>query len=148
MSIFCTAHPNRFQELLKYMSDVRLSAKRNPGLGWKLYDEQLRLRKAVNPESSWGLVDMEISLMYMVNSNNNVANVNDVSPGYRSGSVNMNLSRRLKCYEFNYEGKCSKQVCQYKCILICAFIAMEDTQCFSVKQASSAHLWALDSHGH
>jgi hypothetical protein len=118
MSIFCTAHPNRFQELLKYMSDVRLSAKRNPGLGWKLYDEQLRLRKAVHPESSWGFVDMELWLMYMVNSNNNVANVNDVSPGYRSGSVNMNLSRRLKCYEFNYEGKCSKQVCQYSHLCI------------------------------
>ena len=100
------------------MSDVRLSAKRNPGLGWKLYDEQLRLRKAVHPESSWGFVDMELWLMYMVNSNNNVANVNDVSPGYRSGSVNMNLSRRLKCYEFNYEGKCSKQVCQYSHLCI------------------------------
>ena len=61
---------------------------------------------------------MELWLMYMVNSNNNVANVNVVSPGYRSGSVNMNLSRRLKCYEFNYEGKCSIQVCQYSHLCI------------------------------
>jgi hypothetical protein len=48
----------------------------------------------VHPERSWGFVDMELWLIYMVNSNNNVANVKDVSPGYRSGSVNMNLSRR------------------------------------------------------
>jgi hypothetical protein len=42
----------------------------------------------VHPERSWGFVDMELWLIYMVNSNNNVANVNVVSPGYRSGSVN------------------------------------------------------------
>jgi hypothetical protein len=118
MSIFCTAHPNRFQELATYMLDGRLGAKRNPELGWKLYDEQLKLRKAVNPESSWSLVDMEHWLMYMTNNNNNIANANVVSPGYRSGSVNMNLSRRLKCYEFNYEGKCSKQECQYSHLCI------------------------------
>jgi hypothetical protein len=28
-SIYCLAHPNRFHELLKYLSDVRLGAKRN-----------------------------------------------------------------------------------------------------------------------
>jgi len=37
---------------------------------------------------------------------------------------------------------------KYANILICAFIAMEGTQCFSVKQASSAQLWVLDSHDH
>jgi hypothetical protein len=39
MSIFCTAHPNRFQESLKYMSDVRFGAKRNPGLDWFILTE-------------------------------------------------------------------------------------------------------------
>jgi hypothetical protein len=34
---------------------------------------------------------------------------------------------------------------KYANILICAFIAMEGTQWFSVKQASSAQLWVLDS---
>lgn len=37
---------------------------------------------------------------------------------------------------------------KYADTLIYAFIAMEGTQCFSVKQASSAQLWVLDSHGH
>lgn len=37
---------------------------------------------------------------------------------------------------------------KYADTLICAFIAMEGTQWFSVKQASSAQLWVLDSHGH
>jgi len=37
---------------------------------------------------------------------------------------------------------------KYANILIYAFIAMEGTQWSSVKQASSAQLWVLDSHGH
>ena len=49
ISIYCSAHENRVQELLTYMSDVRLGAQRSSSLGWKPYDEQYRLRKARNP---------------------------------------------------------------------------------------------------
>ncbi|VDI73210.1 Hypothetical predicted protein [Mytilus galloprovincialis] len=37
-SIYCNLHPGRFQELLKYMSIIRLGAKRCNNLGWKHYD--------------------------------------------------------------------------------------------------------------
>ena len=35
-SIFCSAHPSRFQELLKYLSNIRLGSQRFQGIGWKL----------------------------------------------------------------------------------------------------------------
>jgi hypothetical protein len=36
--------PNKGQEYLKYMSNVRLAASRRSGTGWAAYDEQYRLR--------------------------------------------------------------------------------------------------------
>ena len=43
-SIYCSAHPEKIQDLLKYMSMVRLGVSRCANLGWKMYDEQFRLR--------------------------------------------------------------------------------------------------------
>ena len=42
-SIYCSAHPDRFNELLKYMyiHIIRLDAERS-SLGWRYYDEQFR----------------------------------------------------------------------------------------------------------
>ncbi|CAG2196193.1 unnamed protein product [Mytilus edulis] len=104
-SIYCNLHPGRFQELLKYMSTIRLGAKRCNNLGWKLYDEQFRLRKAFDPTGSWATVDSELWLIYI---NDSTENKNG------STSVNLNTSSNLKCYTFNYEGSCFKQSCFYK----------------------------------
>ena len=111
ISVYCMAHPSRCQELLKYMSDVRLGAKRNNGLGWKFYDEQYRLRKQANPASSWSLVDVELWLLYMAYSY--TPNSSLAFAGYRSYSLNGNLNKRLKCYAFNHEGKCYRPLCPY-----------------------------------
>jgi len=62
-SIYCGIHVNQFQDLLKYMSMVRLGASRTMGLGWKSYDEQFRLRKTQNPSSSWSIIDQELWLL-------------------------------------------------------------------------------------
>lgn len=43
MCIFCSAHPGKVNEFLKYMHLIRLGAKRYP-FGWQSYDEQFRLR--------------------------------------------------------------------------------------------------------
>jgi hypothetical protein len=67
-SIYCSAHPEKFQDLLKYMSMVRLGASRCANLGWKMYDEQFRLCTAQDPASSWSLVDYELWLIYMNNN--------------------------------------------------------------------------------
>ncbi|CAG2258146.1 unnamed protein product [Mytilus edulis] len=81
VSVYCTVHSGRLQELLKYMSVVRLGAKRNPNnLGWKLYDEQFRLRKALDPASSWAIVDSELWLLYMADSSG-TQNLEVVSSG-------------------------------------------------------------------
>ncbi|XP_063423641.1 uncharacterized protein LOC134707625 isoform X3 [Mytilus trossulus] len=104
-SIYCTLHPGRFQELLKYMSVIRLGAKRCNNLGWKLYDEQFRLRKAFDPTGSWAVIDSELWLIYMNDSTES-----------KNGSTSTNLytASNLKCYTFNYEGSCSKQPCFYR----------------------------------
>ena len=70
-SMYCSsAHPEKIQGLLKYMSMVRLGASRCANLGWKMYDEQFRLRKAQDPASCWSLVDYELWLIYMYMNNN------------------------------------------------------------------------------
>lgn len=99
-SIFCSTHVNRFQELLKYMYDIRLGAKRCMSLNWKTYDEQYRLRKARNPDTLWSEVDVELWLVYM--SSNQPTNVQPVSN-----------NSRLRCYNFNYNGKCYRKFCSY-----------------------------------
>ncbi|CAC5421071.1 unnamed protein product [Mytilus coruscus] len=113
VSVYCTVHSGRLQELLKYMSVVRLGAKRNPNnLGWKLYDEQFRLRRALDAASSWAIVDPELWFLYMADSSG-TQNLGVVSSGYNAFSANRNLNRRLKCYAFNYNGKCFNSFCQY-----------------------------------
>ncbi|CAC5389834.1 unnamed protein product [Mytilus coruscus] len=88
------AHVCRLQELLKYVSVVRLGAKRNLNiLGWKLYDEQFRLRKALDPASSWAIVDPELWLLNMADSNG-THNSGVVSSRYNAFSANRNLNRR------------------------------------------------------
>lgn len=102
-SIFCTIHTTRFQELLKYMSDVRLGAYR--GANWKQYDEQYRLRKALNPLSSWAEVDVELWLIYMSGH---------VESSPRNAfTANYSQNKKLRCYSYNYDGQCFKTLCQY-----------------------------------
>lgn len=105
-SIYCSTHPNRFQELLKYMHVVRLGADRS-ATGWKLYDEQFRLRKAQDPASSWAQVDYELWLFYMQGST-------FYSSNYTSLSQPLQVhNNKLKCYAFNYSGRCYKQMCTF-----------------------------------
>lgn len=104
-SVYCTAHPNRFQELLKYMYIIRLGTEQFSGLGWKVYDEQYRLRKARNPASSWATVDLELWLLHM--NANTGASVNQQSLVLNNGNFN------LKCYSFNYTSRCYRQSCPY-----------------------------------
>ena len=60
-SIFLGAHPNRCQELLKYMHFIRAAASRFPSSkGWLDYDEQFRLRQQEHPERSWAVIDSEL----------------------------------------------------------------------------------------
>jgi len=97
LSIYCSAHPDKFHDLLKYMNTIRLGAKQST-IGWRLYDEQFRLRKAQNPTSSWANIDTELWLLYMHGA---------MSP------VLPTISKVNKCYGFNYNGVCGKQTCHY-----------------------------------
>ncbi|CAG2229749.1 unnamed protein product [Mytilus edulis] len=101
----------RLQELLKYMSVVRLGAKRNPNnLGWKLYDEQFRLRKTLDPASSWAIVDPELWLLYMADSIG-TQNLEVVSSGYNTFSANRNVIkyRNLVAREIGHGYKSAKK---------------------------------------
>jgi hypothetical protein len=58
MGIMLEKWPNKGQEYLKYMCNVRFAADRGSGTGWVLCDEQYRLRKVRYLFSSWGELDM------------------------------------------------------------------------------------------
>jgi len=110
ISIYCSVHQGRFQELLKYMQIIRLGAKRTQGLNWKNYDEQFRLRKFQNPSSSWADIDTELWLLYMqVPGNTFPIHGNAPNPKY-----SQNAGGLLKCYAFNYQGSCTQTSCVYK----------------------------------
>ena len=103
MSVYCSIHTTKFQELLKYMNSIRLGAKRCSGDDWLSYDQQYRLKKAKDPSSSWSTIDYELWLIYMQ------------SASLASGTIqNINRASTLKCYSFNYNGVCSKFPCFYQ----------------------------------
>ncbi|XP_033733377.1 uncharacterized protein LOC117322521 isoform X2 [Pecten maximus] len=100
VSIFSAAHPERFQELLKYVQTIRLGASRCTGLGWRSYDEQFRLRRSQDPSSSWAMVDSELWLIYMSASS---AATRDNKP----------YSIVQKCFDYNFQGLCTRNPCNY-----------------------------------
>ena len=61
-SVYCQVHTHKFQDLLKYMCNIRIAAKRcsQYNFGWKQYDEQFRLKLAQSPTSSWANIDLEL----------------------------------------------------------------------------------------
>lgn len=98
-SIYLAAHPEKNQDVLKYMNTIRTGAKRHGGMGWKSYDEQFRLRLASNQSyMSFGKIDYELWLLYM-------NTVEEVSNHRLSSGKN-------KCYDFNYKF-CTRVVCPY-----------------------------------
>lgn len=98
-SIFLSGHPERSQELLKYMSNIRTAASRHSGLGWKHYDQQFRLRLADDPAGiSFANIDSELWLMYVG------------SQSRPSEQVTMTLK---KCFDFNYK-VCGRVQCPYR----------------------------------
>lgn len=108
MAIFTQRH-DRGQELLKYMSVVRLAAKSFRGIGWKSYDEQFRLRQARQPERSWAVVDGELWLTCLTTSMS------------RSGDLltqNKTFGAKGGCYDYNFKGFCQRTNCGYvhKCL--------------------------------
>lgn len=101
-SIYSSVHPEKFQDLLKYMQTIRLGASRTPGMGWRSYDEQFRLRLGTDPGRSWATVDNELWLIYMY------------APSSTTGSSQtVGKQGTLKCYDFNYQGSCSRHPCSY-----------------------------------
>ena len=71
---------------------MRLGAKRSQG--WNNYDEQYRLRKAQDPSSSWATIDQELWLLYLYSA--------------PAGSNVQPSSSSHKCYNYNYQGSCTK----------------------------------------
>ncbi|CAC5402846.1 unnamed protein product [Mytilus coruscus] len=116
ISVYCLAHPEKFQELLKYTNNIRIAAKRcgSYSIGWKQYDEQFRLKISQNPTASWADIDLELWLMYI--SQNNNATESTVRSIY-------------KCYAFNYNGSCTRFNCTYSHSCIRCFAAHPLVSC-------------------
>ena len=107
ISIYSSAHPSKYQALLKYMHTVRLGATRVRGLAWEIYDEQFRLKRSMDLTTCWDAVDQELWLLYMVGGYNNE---------FQSSSTVFNNYRPSfnKSYNFNLKGICERNPCNYK----------------------------------
>lgn len=104
-SIYLSAHPEKSQDLIKYMHTIRTGAKRHHGMGWKLYDQQFRLRLATDPSAgSFGQIDNELWLMYMASSSLPFDQL-------RGSNQNSRISK-LKCYDYNFR-QCVRDHCSY-----------------------------------
>ena len=107
ISIYSSAHPSKYQGLLKYMHTVRLGATRVRGLAWKIYDEQFRLQMSMDSTTCWDDVDQKLWLLSMVGGcKNEFHSSYSVLKNYRP-SIN-------KCYNFNFKGICERKPCNYK----------------------------------
>lgn len=102
ISTFTSVHASKFQDMLKYMHNVRTGA--DMSLGWKSYDEQFRLKVALDPSKSWALVDTELWVMYIVGGQHS---------SLVSGGNNGN-----KCYSFNFQGFCFKKQCVMNLVVL------------------------------
>ena len=100
-SIYCNAHPLKFQDLLRYIHCIRLVSKRCSG-GWKAYDKQFRVRMTQDPSSSWAVIDPELWLIYMKNL-----------PSAYGNNFSTNQNRTYKCYNFNYSDNCTNHACAF-----------------------------------
>ncbi|XP_056003510.1 uncharacterized protein LOC125663021 [Ostrea edulis] len=101
-AIYLKEHPAKNIDLLKYIQTVRMGAGRGYKW-WYEYDIQYRLRKVNDPGSSWGEVDSELWLMYMTPS----------SVETHTLSLKQAPAAAGKCYDFNFQGSCSKFPCFY-----------------------------------
>lgn len=100
ISIFISAHPDKTQELLKYMHLIRLAESRSAN-DWLSYDQQYRLRKAYNPTTSWSDLDNELWGLYMTPTQ------------YHATTFNSSVVQKGKCFEYNNNGFCNKNPCIY-----------------------------------
>lgn len=106
-SIYCSAHVQKVQGLLKYMNTVRLLENRcgTNNFGWKQYNEQFMLKMAEIVNANWADVDVELWLLYI--------NPHNVDQSFTSNMI-------YKCYAFNYNGVCNEQNCTYShCCIRC-----------------------------
>jgi hypothetical protein len=90
ISIYLERFPNRSQELLKYLRDVRLAATRSDS--WWKYDEQFRQVQSNNPSRSWGTIDLELWLLYV---NGQSPRVPDFAGQTRSTAYNSKTTSQI-----------------------------------------------------
>ena len=105
--------PNKGQEYLKYMCNVRFAADRGSGTGWVLCDEQYRLRKVRYLFSSWGELDMVLWFLYVTTQDKTCPNPNtnssDGNPSFQRkapfSAGNRGPQKVRTCWGFN-KGNC------------------------------------------
>ena len=65
-SVFLSVHPEKTQDLLKYMHVVRMAAARFGGRGWLEYDRQFRMRQRSHPSRSLAVINSELWAMFVI----------------------------------------------------------------------------------
>ena len=98
-SIYLAVHSNKAQQIIKYISDIRLFASK--GGNFIKYDEQFRLRLALDKSLDWDKIDSELWLQYSMQS----------KQGTQLGGNNQ--QGHNLCYTYNFQGACFKQGCPY-----------------------------------
>ena len=67
-SVFIDFHPQRAQEMLKYIQIIRSAAIRFGSIGWRLYDSHFRMRQQRNPQNLWFTIDSELWFLFVVSN--------------------------------------------------------------------------------
>ena len=127
-SVYLQVHPQRAQDMLKYMYVIRTAASRFGGWGWKTYDQQFRMRQQHHPHRSWALLDAELWSMYVGSQPQRPLGGSSKST-YHNASLNNAVGQSGKkvfqqpwwssaasqklCFDFN-KGQCRKKNCQFK----------------------------------
>lgn len=103
-SIFLVKSPERVQELLKYINNVRSAYTSFGGYGWRNYDIQFRLRQARDPTRSWGAIDAELWLICLGGHSSSVHQ--------NKGTQNRSQGSQKICYAYQ-QGSCQRRLCGF-----------------------------------
>ncbi len=119
MGIVMQKHPNRAQELLKYMETIRTYAQGFNNRVWLGYDVKFRKRQERAPNRLWATIDMEAYAKMLMQSNGITlgqvpVRASGLESTHQVGSSQPHRRSFVPCFAFNRgEGKKTAGACNY-----------------------------------
>ncbi|XP_054852798.1 uncharacterized protein LOC129341561 isoform X2 [Eublepharis macularius] len=120
--VLARAQPHRAAPLFQYIDIIYRGYTDFVGAAWMQYDEEFRMRAASDPTLPWDRIHQQLWLQLMAPAKPNLGDRADSGhllhrPASTSGtraSAGQPVQPRLLCWDFAYQGVCSRKGCGFK----------------------------------